>query len=529
MDPLISVIPAGNSPQTATDAAVMDKEECAATPNGDAVSFGDVLIENLLSLLNAADMPSDFGETGNQESSVGEDSQSAAGLAADYAPCILPLSGDLNDEGTAEVASEIVQLLRRVDNGSSASVAYSDPDQSAGYGESISSDEILELQKILAAFSMKAGDAAVPAETDTIADDSEDTGNGETTGNTAEDGENRESDGSVSPSVELSVVYGGAAVLEGVKNNSEDRSESFETGTKPVVADNIRSIPEENDTATLVETMETTASKPSPVPVQQQKTGTNDVESEEGGGDGGDRTDIKDNREAVIPHKTAESSGKGEERARDADIRMPETALNESSRNGFPSEDEDSGKDTNVRKTQPSQVGTSQIASPDIDSGAVSGNLHAVYQRNIVLESTGEEGALCEGFAHVVSFLKDEKGDKKGVIRLEPPELGSMKVEISQSGDKVHIHLTVERSEAGDMIRNSEDTLKGALKKQGISLGSLAVNVGSEQKGNYTGNNGYNRFGTYGSGNVAGDPEQGEDQTVLAVIDLEHGILHWTA
>ncbi len=145
---------------------------------------------------------------------------------------------------------------------------------------------------------------------------------------------------------------------------------------------------------------------------------------------------------------------------------------------------------------------------------------------SIPLETSGER-AIGEGLAHMVSFLKNEKGDRKGVLRVEPPELGKVRIVINSSDDEVQVHLTVERAEAGDLIKSSEDVLRDAMKRQGLTLGDLAVDVGNGGRESYSGKE-RNTFSGQGISKPE-NPEPEEDGTVLARIDLEQGILHWIA
>ena len=99
--------------------------------------------------------------------------------------------------------------------------------------------------------------------------------------------------------------------------------------------------------------------------------------------------------------------------------------------------------------------------------------------KSITLETSGER-AISAGLAHMVSFLKNEKGERKGILQVEPPELGKVRIIINTSDDKVQVHLTVERPEAGDIIKGSEDILREAMKRQGLTLGDLSVDVGND-------------------------------------------------
>lgn len=146
---------------------------------------------------------------------------------------------------------------------------------------------------------------------------------------------------------------------------------------------------------------------------------------------------------------------------------------------------------------------------------------------SIALQTSGDR-AIGEGLAHVVSLLKNEKGEKKGILRVEPPELGKVRIVVNSSSDEIHVHLTVEKPEAGDLIKGSEDVLRDSLKRQGLALGDLSVDVGNNgEREHFTGRQKYDLHSHESAEPDLAETE--EDSAVLARIDLEQGILHWIA
>lgn len=146
---------------------------------------------------------------------------------------------------------------------------------------------------------------------------------------------------------------------------------------------------------------------------------------------------------------------------------------------------------------------------------------------SIALRTSGDR-AIGEGLAHVVSLLKNEKGEKKGILMVEPPELGKVRIVVNSSSDEIHVHLTVEKPEAGDLVKGSEDILRDSLKRQGLTLGDLSVDVGNNgEREHFTGRQEYDFHSHKSSEPDMAETE--EDSAVLARIDLEQGILHWIA
>jgi len=142
-----------------------------------------------------------------------------------------------------------------------------------------------------------------------------------------------------------------------------------------------------------------------------------------------------------------------------------------------------------------------------------------------------EEGSriqtLSRGLANVIQVIRNDKGNKKGIVRVDPPELGKVNISVESMEDRIHVHLTVEKPEAVDLIRGSEDLLRESLKKQGLSMGDLSVDVGGDDRDSYSRNRGYQDYTADFSGDGLNDLE--EEVPLLARIDLGSGMLHWIA
>ena len=142
-----------------------------------------------------------------------------------------------------------------------------------------------------------------------------------------------------------------------------------------------------------------------------------------------------------------------------------------------------------------------------------------------------EEGSriqtLSRGLANVIQVIRNDKGNKKGIVRVDPPELGKVNISVESMEDRIHVHLTVEKPEAVDLIRGSEDLLRESLKKQGLSMGDLSVDVGGDDRDGYSRNRGYQDHTAAFSGPDLDGFE--EEIPLLARIDLGSGMLHWIA
>lgn len=178
-------------------------------------------------------------------------------------------------------------------------------------------------------------------------------------------------------------------------------------------------------------------------------------------------------------------------------------------------------------KDTPVKTSVSELSAGPMDNLQGKGSPAGTAMDSVTLQTSGER-AIGEGIAHVVSFLKNEKGEKKGILRVEPPELGKVRIVVNSSSDEVHVHLTVERPEAGDLVKGSEDVLRDALKRQGLTLGDLSVDIGnSGGREQFTGQEEHS-FHTYPVAET--DLTETDDDTpAIAEIDLNQGLLHWIA
>ena len=71
-----------------------------------------------------------------------------------------------------------------------------------------------------------------------------------------------------------------------------------------------------------------------------------------------------------------------------------------------------------------------------------------------------------------------KKGMDKAVIRLEPPSLGRLKLDISVKDSIVHAHVTAENAVVKGLIESNVNLLKNTLSEQGLNLGAFSVFVG---------------------------------------------------
>jgi len=136
--------------------------------------------------------------------------------------------------------------------------------------------------------------------------------------------------------------------------------------------------------------------------------------------------------------------------------------------------------------------------------------------------------ALSQGMARVIEVIKERDGHK-GRMMLEPPELGSVKIELQSSRDQVQLHLVVENAQAREMIDQSLDMLRQSLARQGLTLAETTVDVGGGGSSDQTAWEPGQAQGTGGGEPGTEGDESLVPEEVVARLDIEKGLLNWIA
>jgi hypothetical protein len=117
---------------------------------------------------------------------------------------------------------------------------------------------------------------------------------------------------------------------------------------------------------------------------------------------------------------------------------------------------------------------------PDMQSEAVSGTVHG---SNIFTVSYGNtispetELKVMNTIVQSARFMINS-GHSSAEIRLEPPNLGKLRLEIATENSRVTGKITVESHEVKDIIQNNLASLKDQLTQNGLKVESFDVQVG---------------------------------------------------
>ncbi|MEP4891714.1 MAG: flagellar hook-length control protein FliK [Aliiglaciecola sp.] len=137
-----------------------------------------------------------------------------------------------------------------------------------------------------------------------------------------------------------------------------------------------------------------------------------------------------------------------------------------------------------------------------------------VSERNLVKENVNQaqhlqtkQGQQIAQFDKAVNITRNEglqqltekvrwmanQNNLQAEIRLDPPDLGAMKVRLNMSGDTASVNIVVQSQQARDVLDQATPRLKELLEQQGIELGQSSVQQessnNSEQDSEYVGTN----------------------------------------
>ena len=130
---------------------------------------------------------------------------------------------------------------------------------------------------------------------------------------------------------------------------------------------------------------------------------------------------------------------------------------------------------------------TSGISSPQNSQTLVSNNLAETINRPASAFDKAVNITQPEGHQQLVEKVRwmVNSNNLQADIRLDPPDLGSMKVRVSLSGETASVNIVVQSQQARDVFEQSAPRLKEMLQEQGIQLGQSSVQ--QEQQSNQQG------------------------------------------
>lgn len=140
------------------------------------------------------------------------------------------------------------------------------------------------------------------------------------------------------------------------------------------------------------------------------------------------------------------------------------------------------------------------------------------------LMTAQEPAVFGEGVSNVVRFLTVQ-GETRASIVIEPPALGRVDIELSQTAGGIEASLKVNTEQLRQYIQDQSAMLRNILQQQGVVLTEFSVDVRDMAQRDGSKNEEQRR-----QARVRGvdDPEAAEEVADFR-IDLEQGLLYWVA
>lgn len=129
-----------------------------------------------------------------------------------------------------------------------------------------------------------------------------------------------------------------------------------------------------------------------------------------------------------------------------------------------------------------------QQAQGQVQPGFVqvqNGSARVIPQTSMVQLPSGQQVAESQIFDQVVTHISGSHNGESGrmVLRLQPAELGSLKLELMVEGDRVKANLHAQTMQVQEVIERNLPQLRNALAEQGLKVDQFQVNVEQRQQG----------------------------------------------
>jgi len=121
------------------------------------------------------------------------------------------------------------------------------------------------------------------------------------------------------------------------------------------------------------------------------------------------------------------------------------------------------------------QADTRTVQTVVSAAGNAAGGSETVQVEEVV-EVRGSPGYLKETVVKSVRLLVG-RGEQTLSVRLSPPSLGELQVEVAQGGDGLHVRLMSANASVREALEGQLNGLKDSLARSGISSGSVSVSL----------------------------------------------------
>ncbi len=125
-----------------------------------------------------------------------------------------------------------------------------------------------------------------------------------------------------------------------------------------------------------------------------------------------------------------------------------------------------------------SQVSNSQHGQNSVPVKGLAVN-QAVPQAQTIQLPSGQQISESQIFDQVVTHISGSVNGESGrmVLRLQPAELGSLKLELTIEGDKIRANLHAQTQQVQEVLERNLPQLRSALAEQGLKIDQFQVNI----------------------------------------------------
>lgn len=113
------------------------------------------------------------------------------------------------------------------------------------------------------------------------------------------------------------------------------------------------------------------------------------------------------------------------------------------------------------------------------------GSVRVAPQAPMIQLPSGQQVAESQIFDQVVTHISGSHNGESGrmVLRFQPAELGSLKLELMVEGDRVKANIHAQTMQVQEVIERNLPQLRNALAEQGLKIDQFQVNVDQRQQG----------------------------------------------
>lgn len=161
-----------------------------------------------------------------------------------------------------------------------------------------------------------------------------------------------------------------------------------------------------------------------------------------------------------------------------------------------------------LQSTIQNNMNSAVRAQSDIASAAMEANKQGqLFQSQLDKAINIAKPEAAQQLAKQVQVMVNQK-NMVAEIRLDPPDLGSMKINITMQGDTASVNIVVQSQQARDMLDQNTPRLREMLEEQGIQLGQSSVQ--EESSGDKEANQSQYAAGSTNHGDEESELEQSD-------------------